>query len=605
MVEPAWVVAEEAEGGAADPRPATNDPTRFRPELAAERTIHVRAPSPDHPPRRTPRRLALACVPVAVVLLAGCDIPSVSDDRITSFDVEADLDPSGTLTVSESITYDFGPEPSPGLRRELPTVAGDGPFMRESLDIDVVSVESPNGAPAEIESEEEFRGWLILEIGDSANEVTGEQTYTITYTVAGAVTDEGTHDELYWDFIGTDWGVPIQRSEIRLTAPDIDYVECAAGELDSTRECDSMTVEADSVTAAESNLDANHALTARVEMPPGTIDISEPSTQIRPLPTWLTWTSTVSMLVALAFFALNLWLRRTMRKRRGTEKREFDTTRISPAAAGVLVSKREIRPQHLTGMLVDLEERGFITSRKHRKKPDEWVFEQATPIRNNLPILVDYFVGGIWDWVNTRRTHAPHQLSPAEARFLGTIFAEKPKAGMGTLRKNITTHQVHRIRKALIWELQKGRYIHGPILGTLGAILGMAAFGGPVLLAMYFEEAAPFSLNELHLIAIVIAGFGIVLHIFPLLPIGATRAGKHAREALKKVPAARAPAHLVAVGKAGSLPEDGGFFTDSAFHRDWDRRMRDRVRRANRSRGGGSGSTRSGRGRGGGGGGRR
>ncbi|QVQ53699.1 DUF2207 domain-containing protein [Spiractinospora alimapuensis] len=563
----------------------------------------MRVPWPPSPP---PRLLPLACVAVSALLLTGCDIESGAEDQVTSLDIDADLAPSGTLTVTESITYDFGEEPSPGLRREIPTVAGDGTFTRESLDVDVVSVESPSGAPAEIENEEEFRGWLTLEIGDSDNEVTGEQTYTITYTVDGAVTDEGTHDELYWDFIGTGWGVPIREPEIRLSAPEIDHVECVAGELDSTDPCDSLTVDDRDVTVVEPRLDSGEALTTRVEMPSATIDVPAATTQLRPLPTWLTWSGVLSVLGALAFVALTLWLSMATRKGGNARAKKLDVSRLSPAAAGLLTTNRTIHPRHLMSMLVDLEERGFITSRKNRKKSHEWVFEQAAPVPRLLPFPVDYLVGGIRDWINARSVPVQNELSPAEARFLGAVFAQKPKAGMGTLYRNITTYQVRRIRVALRRELGKNRYVHGPVASTLGGIIAIAALLGPTVGAIALDErVALVSLNEMHNVASLIAGFGVLLLVHPLITIGETRAGQRAKAALKGMPDADlSSAHLVAIGRSSAVSEDDGFFADAAFRGDWDRRMRDRIRRSNRSRGGG-GSTRSGRGSGGGGGGRR
>ena len=148
----------------------------------------VRIPaSPEVTPlSHLPRVLLLV---VLALLLTSCTSPGAKD-RITEYDTSAVVHADGTVDVTETITYDFGRDPSPGLLREIPLSQRVGLMRHRVWEISDVEVTSPSGAPADIEKQDEWRRLLILEIGDSDAPVTGAQTYEISYTVRGALTEE-------------------------------------------------------------------------------------------------------------------------------------------------------------------------------------------------------------------------------------------------------------------------------------------------------------------------------------------------------------------------------------------------------------------------------
>ena len=68
--------------------------------------------------------------------------------------------------------------------------------------------------------------------------ITGAHTYTIDYTVEGALLPFPDHDELYWDAIGHEWNVPIDDASVQVEAPaDITDVACFTGPDGSSLAC--------------------------------------------------------------------------------------------------------------------------------------------------------------------------------------------------------------------------------------------------------------------------------------------------------------------------------------------------------------------------------
>lgn len=530
----------------------------------------------------------MAGLAVVAALLTGCATESGHEDRITSFDVEADLSESGTLTVTESITYDFGVEPSAGLDRDIRTVAGDGRLTRRELLVDVVSVASPTGAPSEIEEMSESHGLLRLGIGDSANQVRGEQTYVLTYTVEGSVTAEDGYDELYWNFVGTEWDVPIDDTEVVLTAPVIEDVTCVAGEEgESERDCDVVAADADSVTMTESGLRVGQGITARVALPSGTVEVTEPSYRLPPFPAWLTWSGVLSILAVLVFVPLWAWTLSTVGDRLTRIGRPIEATAVSPAAAGFLSANEKIRPEHLSAMLVDLEERGVLTSHPHPENPNDWMFESVSG------------------------HHVP--LSRAEELFAAALF-RNVVADLASIRGTLTASQIQQIREALARELRHGGYIHGNVVSYIGLALVAVLFIGAVVPLPLIGELIPVEVPSMHAVALGIAHFTVCMSLVVLTPIGATRTGRKVKVALKELANAPGapPAYLVASGHSdlvAAFAPDPRFASDPEFHRRWNSTLQRRTKSANPS----SNSGESGRagggtsvgGGGGGGGGRR
>ncbi|GIU99564.1 MAG: hypothetical protein KatS3mg014_1180 [Actinomycetota bacterium] len=142
--------------------------------------------------------------------------------------------------------------------------------------IELVSVATSPGTPDEV-LVEELGGALRIRIGDPDVTVTGRHAYEIVYRVRGAMNGFPTHDELYWNAIGTDWRQDVGRATVTVRGPaPIVRVACFAGLAGSTAGCDRAEVVDGVAIFAQRDLPASTALTVAVALPPGTVASTEP-----------------------------------------------------------------------------------------------------------------------------------------------------------------------------------------------------------------------------------------------------------------------------------------------------------------------------------------
>lgn len=202
--------------------------------------------------RPWPRRIARA---VGVLLLAGAatvaTASAASAESIRDFAVEVQVYPDTTFRVVESITYDFEGAYRHGIFRDIPVYDETFTGARRTYGVEVESVSMDGGAvPWELTENGPF---LNVKIGDPFTTITGPHTYVITYTVRDglrALTPDDVADpqapagltagdvELYWDFVGTGWQVPIASARATVLGPGtVLAARCLDGPAGATTEC--------------------------------------------------------------------------------------------------------------------------------------------------------------------------------------------------------------------------------------------------------------------------------------------------------------------------------------------------------------------------------
>jgi uncharacterized membrane protein len=133
-------------------------------------------------------------------------IPIASAEVIRSFDVDIQILDADTMTVTETIVYDFEDEWRHGIFRNIPE------------DIEFTSVLNELGNPLTYRVTNTYTG-QEAKIGDPYKTTTGENTYLITYQAKDPLYFFRDHDELYWNVNGNGWGIPIQSSSATVTFP--------------------------------------------------------------------------------------------------------------------------------------------------------------------------------------------------------------------------------------------------------------------------------------------------------------------------------------------------------------------------------------------------
>ncbi|MEA3055819.1 MAG: hypothetical protein QOD30_1251, partial [Actinomycetota bacterium] len=311
-------------------------------------------------------------------------------EHITRYDFAATVEDDGDLAVHEAIEYDFGAEEHHGIFRDIPTRLRYDDRNDRVYPLRDVHVTSPD-APTGVKRESGPGGTTRLRIGDPDRTISGVHQYVIEYTLAGGLNAFSDHVELYWNAIGTEWTIPIERVTATVRAPTpITRSTCFAGPAQSANPCEETSVDGSSARFSEASLAPGEALTFVVALPNGSVTATGPVLEERWSPSRAFERSTSAVAGAVSILAIVLvgigtlaW--RVGRDRRAvggvvdaafagagaTEERvplfegrevpvEFvPPDKLRPGQLGTLVDERA-NPLDVTATIVDLAVRGFL-----------------------------------------------------------------------------------------------------------------------------------------------------------------------------------------------------------------------------------------------------
>ncbi len=157
--------------------------------------------------------LTALCLPIfGAAPLAHADVNDFTIDSFAADDTLTNADHQGQLRIIEHIKVTFA-DHNHGILRALP-----GSYKRHRLQLHVNAVSSDSGAPAQYSTYGQ-NGNLVLKIGDPDQTVTGQQEYTVDYTVRNVIGFYKDHDELYWDINGDQWQQWASQVTLQLHLP--------------------------------------------------------------------------------------------------------------------------------------------------------------------------------------------------------------------------------------------------------------------------------------------------------------------------------------------------------------------------------------------------
>ncbi len=139
-------------------------------------------------------------------------------EQIRQYKVNIDILESGKVAIREEIVYDFGNLDRHGIFREIPYTKTNDEGKKFEMTLSDFRVVDEKGEAYQYQKTNESDN-IHLKIGDPDSTITGVHRYNISYTVSGALTYFSDHDELYWDAIGTGWGVSIAQTSVTISAP--------------------------------------------------------------------------------------------------------------------------------------------------------------------------------------------------------------------------------------------------------------------------------------------------------------------------------------------------------------------------------------------------
>ncbi|MCC6387553.1 MAG: DUF2207 domain-containing protein [Dehalococcoidia bacterium] len=169
---------------------------------------------------------------ICVAAVALLPAPARAEERMRRFEAVYDIQPDGSIHVTETITWDFGPDPRHGIFRNLVTKQACAGIDREGGDprtydcpvgsdrhygIAVESITDAAGNAYKYDRSNAGDG-IQLKIGDPDTTITGEHVYRITYKLTGALDAYASHGELYWNASGT-WPVTVDATVVTVKLP--------------------------------------------------------------------------------------------------------------------------------------------------------------------------------------------------------------------------------------------------------------------------------------------------------------------------------------------------------------------------------------------------
>jgi uncharacterized membrane protein YgcG len=432
-------------------------------------------------------------VPLLVALVVAAPAGA---ERVLAWETEIYLEGEDAFSVVERIRWDFEGEPRHGILRDIPVAYGRGRAADYRIRIDDVEVTDADGRARPVRTRETGR-LLELRIGDPDVTVSGVEEYRIRYRVRRGLLFFEQHDELYWNAIGHEVLLPIERASATVYLPagvDPAAVEsaCFTGSLGSVEQA--CRVQSGVVAlsfVAERSLGPREGLSVVVALPKGVI--REPSRSERWLARARDYLSAWAVLPALVLAVLiGLW-RSQGRDPAGSVAlpvRYEPPEGLSPAEVGVVLDER-VDLVDVSATLLDLAVRGYLRI--------EEVEGQG------LLFLRDRD----WRLVKLRDDGA---LRPHEALLFGRLFAAGDSVLVSSLRNRFYAH-LPAIREAIDHavshdgrffptspERVRRRYAGVGLVGLIGgmaalwanaparAAVSVAVSGGLVLL---FSRAMP------------------------------------------------------------------------------------------------------------------
>jgi uncharacterized membrane protein len=293
---------------------------------------------------------------------------SSGTEKIASFTGEIKINTDSSINVTENVAYDFGESQKHGIFRFVPIKykARGGNF---NLRITNVKILDENGVPQNFTTT--YTGNNIkFQIGDADKLIGGQKNYVINYVIRRAVNYFSDHDELYWNFTGNEWQVPIESASVKIILPDaakenLQY-KCYEGEFGSTNECSAIANGNTLEYASTGALNPGEGLTIVAGWPKGITQA--PSSWVKAMDVVQdNWTLFVPIIVFV--FMYRLWNKKGRDpKGRGTIIAQYEAPeKLAPAEVGTMVDGSADN-KDVSATIIDLAVRGFLKIKRSEEK---------------------------------------------------------------------------------------------------------------------------------------------------------------------------------------------------------------------------------------------
>ncbi|MDR2974986.1 MAG: DUF2207 domain-containing protein [Propionibacteriaceae bacterium] len=354
----------------------------------------------------------------------GVDAHAAGQDAITRFEVDATVDQSGTITVTQTID-DYFASSGHGPQLYLITRQQYDSSHDRRITYDNIRVTSPTGAPTSVDISQENK-YMTLRIGDKNVTVRGTQTYVLTYTVTGLInTDQAqSHlDEVYWNVIGTGWELPISNISVTIHGPTaVSQTVCYTG-ADFKTPCTSNSSSGSTATYTQDTVRPGSGLAVGGGWPAGTfsgakLDLVSSSQN----PFGLSDGGAVPAGIAGLATVLGGWFLTRLRKK----GRDEQFANVTPGMMPVGGDKAEIKHEEVKDAAVEFTPPPGIPPRLVGA-----VVREGTANQDITATIIDLAVRGYLrmeqqegdQFVLTKTTADPGSLNPVDRSVYNGLFA--------------------------------------------------------------------------------------------------------------------------------------------------------------------------------------
>jgi uncharacterized protein (TIGR04222 family) len=453
---------------------------------------------------RVVRAVGAVAVLACVLLLGSGTRPALAapSESISSYDTAIVVGDNGRLKITETISYDFGGNARHGILRKVPVRFRYDDTRDRIYPIDDLSVSMDGrSVPVRRSSEGDF---TVFKIGDPNHTITGAHTYTIGYTVRGALNHFPDHEELYWNVIGGEWPVAIATATATVSGPaEIQRVECFTGPTGSRLGCAEKSSDGASASFRDANLGNGSGMSAVVAFPAGTVantapiltDRHDPSAAFRITPATVGGAAGLGLAGVAGAIAIG-WLVGRDRRYIGPlpglvpEPGEPEIERRKPLIGAPPVSVEFVPPDDIrpgqVGTLID--ERADVVD------VTATIIDFA--VRGHLHIA-ELPRAGTWDtqdWLLTKQTDGDTAFLPYERALFDALFNGRDEVRLSELKYTFAS-DLGQIREKLYQDMVgQGWYRWSPattrkLARWCAFLLVLAAVGITFLLAKFTHAA--------------------------------------------------------------------------------------------------------------------
>lgn len=202
--------------------------------------------------------------------IANAQSQTLSQEAIVSYFSNIIVNVDNSIDVTETITYNTGPQEHHGIYRDIYPYSS----QEKKMLIENVTVTDENGSPYQFQLSDSGDNTRI-KIGDPNRTFSGQKIYIVRYHATRAVAQLKDLDEIYWNVTGNGWGMPIYQAQASIILPSgasMIQSACYYGPKGSTNQCQLANSENGSYTFyAPSTLNPYEGLTAAVGFPKGIV----------------------------------------------------------------------------------------------------------------------------------------------------------------------------------------------------------------------------------------------------------------------------------------------------------------------------------------------